>query len=252
MTDFLMVHEAGQGAWVWNRVWGYLTAPVEHPPRLYTQGSANRFFPMDLPGHGTDADGDTGEVRFEECIESITHNVKRRGLQDVVLVGHGLAGMLVIQAASRLDVPPKRLALIAGMVPENQKSPLSMYSLEVRKHLSFLLKLSKFTGRDMKLSRSVVSRYLCNGMETMDITRSLGLFGPLPTQVMETKLAIDKLEIPCPVTYVILNQDRMLSPDWQRRTARLIPGVRIIYLDSCHQAPLHRPRELTDILQGMV
>jgi len=55
MTDFLLVHGAGQGAWTWGQVWGYLTAPVEHPPRLYSPRVANRVFTLDLPGHGADA-----------------------------------------------------------------------------------------------------------------------------------------------------------------------------------------------------
>ena len=85
MTDFLLVHGAGQGAWSWGQVWGYLTAPEEHPPRLHAPKRANKVYPMDLPGHGADADGDTGEVRLEECIHSITRAVEREGLKDLVL-----------------------------------------------------------------------------------------------------------------------------------------------------------------------
>ena len=95
VTDFLLVHGAGQGAWSWGQVWGYLTAPEEHPPRLNAPKRANKVYPMDLPGHGADADGDTGEVRLEECIHSITRAVEREGLKDLVLVGHGFAGGLV-------------------------------------------------------------------------------------------------------------------------------------------------------------
>ena len=32
MTDYLLVHGPGQGSWVWGKVWGRMTAPVEHPP----------------------------------------------------------------------------------------------------------------------------------------------------------------------------------------------------------------------------
>ena len=66
MTDYLLVHGAGQGAWVWGRVWGLLTAPEEHPPKLHRARKANRVFPLDLPGHGPDAEGDTAAVRLEE------------------------------------------------------------------------------------------------------------------------------------------------------------------------------------------
>ena len=94
MTDYLLVHGAGQGAWSWGQVWGYLTAPQEHPPRLYVPRRANRVYPLDLPGHGADADGDTAEVRLEECVHAIIRAVEREGLKDVVLVGHGFGGGL--------------------------------------------------------------------------------------------------------------------------------------------------------------
>ena len=42
MTDYLLVHGAGQGAWSWGSVWGYLTAPEEHPPTLHKPRRANR------------------------------------------------------------------------------------------------------------------------------------------------------------------------------------------------------------------
>ena len=67
MTDYLLVHGAVQGAWSWGQVWGYLTAPVEHPPRLYASRAADRVYPLDLPGHGADADGDKIPDQKEGC-----------------------------------------------------------------------------------------------------------------------------------------------------------------------------------------
>ena len=80
MTDFLIVHDVGQGAWFWNKVWGSVTAPEEHPPRLYTPRSSSQFYLLNLPGHGGDEEGDTGEVRLDECIQAITRAVERRGM----------------------------------------------------------------------------------------------------------------------------------------------------------------------------
>ena len=113
MTDYLLVHGAGQGAWSWGKVWGHMTAPVEHPPRLYAHRSANKVYSMDLPGHGADSDGDTSSVLLDECVQAIVRTVERQGLKDVVLVGHGFAGWLILQAAGLLPSPPKRLVLIA-------------------------------------------------------------------------------------------------------------------------------------------
>ncbi len=121
MTDYLLVHGAGQGAWSWGAVWGYLTAPEEHPPILHKRRKANKVHPLDLPGHGADAGGDTAAVRLEECVQAITRAVEREQLKDLVLVGHGFSGSLVVQAASEMEVPPKRVVLVAGIVPAPQR-----------------------------------------------------------------------------------------------------------------------------------
>ena len=102
MTDYLLVHGLGQGSWAWGKVWGLMTAPEEHPPRLYKPRRANRVHAIDLPGHGGDAAGDTDAVRVEECVEAIVHAVAEEQLRDVVLVGHGVSSGIVLQAAASL------------------------------------------------------------------------------------------------------------------------------------------------------
>ena len=142
MTDYLLVHGAGQGAWSWGPVWGYLTAPEEHPPTLHKRRRANRVHPFDLPGHGADADGDTAAVRLEECVQAITRTAERERLQDLVLVGHGFAGSLVVQAANEMPVPPKRVVLVAGIVPAPQRPLLSACPPRTRAAFSLFSLLS--------------------------------------------------------------------------------------------------------------
>ena len=248
MTDYLLVHGAGQGAWCWGQVWGYLTAPQEHPPRLHVPRRANIVYPMDLPGHGADADGDTAEVRLEECVHAITRAVEREGLKDLVLVGHGFAGGLVLQAVSQLPQPPKRLVLVAGIVPVSQRSMLSAMPQATQGRYRLLVALSKLSRQDCKYPKATISRLLCNGMDPMQVIQALGFFGPLATRVLTARVSLDDGPPPCPVTYVVLNQDRLLPSETQERMARRMPGVEIVSLDSCHEAMLYKPKELAEIL----
>ena len=248
MTDYLLVHGAGQGAWCWGPVWGYLTAPEEHPPTLYKRRRANRVHPLDLPGHGADADGDTAAVRLEECVQAITRAVERERLQDLVLVGHGFSGSLVLQAAKEMPVPPKRVVLVAGIVPAPQRPLLSACPRRTRAAFRLFSTLSTMSRQEFKLPKPAIYGFLCNGMDSMEVVQLLGFFGPLPTKVLKSRLSMEDTDPPCPVTYIVLTQDKMIPPDAQRRIAERFEDVETLEIDSCHQVMAQRPEELAQVL----
>ena len=250
MTDYLIVHDVGQGAWFWSQVWGSVTAPTEHPPQLHTPRYASQFHLLNLPGHGNDEEGDTADVRFDECVQAIVRTVDRRDMRDLVLVGHGVGGMISLQAATILPTPPRRLALIAGLIPENDRSPIP-FSRGRPQALFQGVELGQAGGKDTRLPPSAVAKYLCNGMDPSEITRALGNFGPLPTRLMETPVSLSTQELPCPVSYVVLDQDRLLSPTVQITMARMISDVEILHLDACHLASLHQPVEMGRLILDM-
>lgn len=248
MTDFLLVHGAGQGAWIWGSVWGHLTAPVEHPPRLHAARQANRVRTLDLPGHGADAGGDTDQVRMEECVHAIVRMVEREGLKDVVLVGHDFSGSLIMQAAYQLDQPPKRLVLVAGIIPAGQRSMLAVLPRRTRAAFRMLNGLSKLARQEFRVPGAAISSVLCNGMGPMEVVEVLGFFGALPTKVLTAKVLQEDSPLPCPVTYVELTKDRLLPPVVQQRMAQRLAGVEVLQVDSCHQVMFQKPREVADVL----
>ena len=248
MTDYLLVHGAGQGAWSWGSVWGYLTAPEEHPPTLHKPRRANRVHPLDLPGHGADAGGDTAAVRLEECVQAITRAVERENLKDLVLVGHGFSGSRVVQAASEMAVPPKRVVLVAGIVPAPQRPLLSACSPRTRTAFRMLSLLSSMSRQDLRLPSYAINEYLCNGIDSMEVVQMMGFFGPMPTRVLKSKLPMETSELPCPVTYVVLTQDKMIEPGAQGRIAERFDGVETVEIESCHQVMAQHPKELAEVL----
>ena len=248
MTDYLLVHGVGQGAWSWGPVWGYLTAPEEHPPTLHKRRRANRVHPLDLPGHGADAGGDTSGVRLEECVQAITRTVEREQLKDLVLVGHGFSGSLVVQAASEMTVPPKRVVLVAGIVPAPQRSLLSACPARTQTAFRLFSMFSSLSRQEFKLPSSAINGFLCNGMDSMEIVQLLGFFGPLPTRVLKSRLPMETSELPCPVTYVMLTQDKIFPPDAQVRVAERFEGVETVEIESCHQVMAQHPQELAEVL----
>ncbi|HAA94425.1 MAG: alpha/beta hydrolase [SAR202 cluster bacterium] len=248
MTDYLLVHGAGQGAWSWGPVWGHLTAPEEHPPLLHKRRRANRVHPLDLPGHGSDASGDTGAVRLEECVQAITKAVEREQLKDLVIVGHGFAGSLVVQAAKELPEPPKRVVLVAGIIPAAQRPLISACPARTRTAFRLFSTLSSMSRQECRYPKPAISSLLCNGMDSMEVVQLTGFFGPLPTRVLKSRYPVEDSTLPCPVTYVVLTEDRIIPPDSQLRIAQRFEGVETLEIESCHQVMARRPEELAEVL----
>ena len=247
MTDYLLVHGAGQGSWIWGKVWGLMTAPVEHPPTLHKPRRADRVHPIDLPGHGPDAVGDTAAVRLEECVDAITHAVEQEGLRDLVLVGHGVSAGIVLQAAASLPVPPKRLALIGGAVPEGQRPLINACASRVRTGFRLLSTLSSLSGKEFRYPYPFINQYLCNSMEAMDIVQILGFFGPLPTRLLKSRLSVEE-ELPAPVSCIVLTRDRVITPQAQLRTAERLHSEEVVEIDACHMGVWQNPRAVADAL----
>ena len=248
MTDFLLVHGPGQGSWVWGKVWGKMTAPEEHPPRLHKPRRANRVHPVDLPGHGPDVAGDTSAIRLEECVEVIARAVEQEQLRDVVLVGHGISAAIVLEAAKQLPTPPKRLALIAAAVPEGQRPLISGCSSGVRSGYKIFSMLSALSRQEFRIPRSAVYRYLCNTMDAMEIVQILGFFGPLPTRLLNSRLSPEAAEPPAPLSCIVLTEDKVVSPEAQRRTAERLNSEDTLEIEACHMGLWQKPEAVADAL----
>ena len=247
MTDYLLVHGAGQGSWVWGKVWGLMTAPEEHPPRLHKPRRANRVRTIDLPGHGPDAQGDTAAVRVEECVESIRHTVEREQLRDVVLVGHGIGAGIALKAASSLETPPKRVCIVGGIVPEGSRSFASACTGRIGSGLKILSLFSSLSRKEARFPNPFINKYLCNTMDAMEIVQILGFFGPLPTRLLNSSPSLEE-DLPAPVSCVVLAQDRVVSNQAQRRTAERLNSDEVFEIDGCHMGIWQRPQEVADAL----
>ena len=98
------------------------------------------------------------------------------------------------------------------------------------------------------MPRPVIDGYLCNGMAPGEVVQMVGYFSPLPTKVLKSRLPIDDTTLPCPVTYIVLTEDKLIPPDAQRRIAERFDEVETVEIESCHQVMAQHPKELADIL----
>ena len=248
MSDFLLLHGAGQGAKSWGKVWGHMTAPAQHPPPLYRARQSVRVRAVDLPGHGAEAAQDAAMVDVAESVQTVARVVDRENFTDYTIVGHELGGTVALQAVSEVSRPPRRIILVSGIVPGNGQTPASAYPLPARTLIRLCKIASALSGKDIPVPIEAISRYWCRGLDPMQHAQTIGHFGPLPLRMLTQPVSLELNALPCPVTYVVLSDDRLIPPARQRAMAARIPGAAIVELNAVHQVGVQNPQALAETL----
>ncbi|MDA0264154.1 MAG: alpha/beta fold hydrolase [Chloroflexi bacterium] len=114
MASFVLVHGAWHGGWCWNKVAPLLrkTGADVYAPTLTGLGERTH-----LNGHMDPAD-----ITLDVHIQDIVQMMRYERLEDVVLVGHAYAGMVITGVA---EVCPERIShmvYVNGVIPSDGES----------------------------------------------------------------------------------------------------------------------------------
>jgi pimeloyl-ACP methyl ester carboxylesterase len=229
--SFGLVHGAGHGAWCWERLVPELTA------------LGHRAWTMDLPCD----DPTAGTERYAEVVDRALPRV-----EDLILVGHSLAGLTIPLVAARR--PVRRLVFLCALIPEFGRSladqvasDAALYHPVLRSHPGRVI---DDDGTVWFRDEAAVRDVFCHDCEPADVR---WLFERLRRQAETPRRE------PCPLSawprgeraYVLCREDRAVSPAWSRRAARERLGVEPIELDGSHSPFVARPAALAAVLHGL-
>src|SRR6185437_2374781 len=108
MANFLLIHGAMGGAWVWERVIAGLEA------------AGHSASAIDLPGQGSDATP-LPEITLYRYADAVCDTLD--GMDGpVVLTGHSMGGMVITQAASQSPEKLAGLVYVAAFLPQPGES----------------------------------------------------------------------------------------------------------------------------------
>ena len=187
-------------------------------------------------------------IDLAEAVKSVVRVAEQENFTDYTLVGHELGGTVALQALSELPRAPRRLVLVCGIVPAAGQPAASMYPTPVRLIVRGCKMLGTLIGRDIPAPAETINRYRCGGLDPMDRVQTVGHFGPLPLKMLTEPVTLSLGALPCPVTYVVLTDDRLISASRQENMAARIPDAAVVHLASGHQVTVQRPRELAETL----
>lgn len=194
-----------------------------------------------LPVDETAASG----MRYAEVIAQALEDVNG----DVVLVGHSASGMFIPIVPSLR--PIRRLVYLASLIPKPGVSIRDQLAADPDMLNSEWVATCR-AGNDPTTNDEVAIKFLFHDCEPK--AKNLGLTTRMRMYAEGAMTEVFPLEaLPeVPSSYIVCSDDRTISPDWSRRTARERLGVEAIELPGGHCPYLSRPVQLAEVLIKML
>jgi pimeloyl-ACP methyl ester carboxylesterase len=227
-VKFVLVHGGVHTGRAWEALVPQLCAPA---------------VAVDLPGRG----GPPGELHgltLPAFVNELVEAIEGVESDEVVLVGHSLAGVVLPSAAALLPDRIRHVVFISCAVPLPGSSVLSTLPPGLRGAVSMwarrrnTLVLPRLAGRVM----------FGNGLTANQRSAVLDQLCPEPWNLILEPVPDYQLPAALPRTYVVLRRDHALPVSFQRRQIRNLEPCARVDLDAGHEAFIACPEALAAIM----
>jgi pimeloyl-ACP methyl ester carboxylesterase len=230
MSTFVLIHGAGNGGWVWDKL----------VPHLQEYGHDVKA--PDLPGHGDDSTP-ISEVSTSAYVERVCHVIDQSD-EPVMLVGHSLAGLVISQTTE--DCPEKidTLVYLAAYLMPNGQGVVDAVQQDseslawpnivideatggslVRKEKQREVFFHDCADEDVRWAKSLVQPHPPGG-------------GTEPVEVTDGKFgSVNRAYIQC-------MQDRAVTPSFQEKMYTELPCEPVITMNTGHFPQISAPEAL--------
>lgn len=231
-VGFVLVHGGCHRASCWDLVLPHLAAPA---------------VAVDMPGRG-DRRVVAG-MTLDDYASAVVEAIDAAPFEQVVLVGHSLAGAYIPEAARRRPERVRRLVFVSASIPPEGGILVDMAPLILRS----VTRWQGRTRRTIRIPRPLARRFFGNDMD--EAGHQLLFAQMSPESALTGIEPVSRAGLPPDIgrTYVLLLRDRALPPARQRRfIANLGEPCDVVTLDSGHDPFFSRPADLAAILNETV
>ena len=227
-TPLVLVHGGGFDGRCWDLVLPHLTAPA---------------VAVDLPGRGR-RPADLRTVTLADCAEAIAEDVDAAGFDEIVLVGHSLAGCSMPAAVGLLGDRVRHAVFVGCTVPADGTSSFDTLDPEIRA----MGREAFATGEPGTLDPDIAKVVFGNDLDDEQFAWCVERLVPEAPGLVVEPVDLSPLRSAMPRTWVRTLQDAIVSPEKQLRFAGHVGDCDVVDIDAAHMCMISQPEATAAVL----
>jgi pimeloyl-ACP methyl ester carboxylesterase len=231
MTGVVLVHGGSFAASCWDLVLEHLDGPA---------------LAVDLPGRGAHP-APLASITIAGAAASVAADVDAAGFDDVVLVGHSLAGCSMPATIGLLGARVRHAVFVACTVPEHGTSCLDTLPPDVREFARANLE----AGPPGVLSPAMAKDFFGNDLDDAQCAWMSERMVPEAPGLLTEPVDLSPLRSGMARTWVRPRRDAIVDPERQLHFASTVGDCDVIDLDAGHMCMISQPRALAAILNDI-
>jgi pimeloyl-ACP methyl ester carboxylesterase len=212
-------------------------------PLLRDAAGVDRVVAVDLPGHGARRLAAHAHIGLGDSVQTIIDAVLEHQLTEVVLVGHAMGAIAVIEAAPHVASRLVHVVFLGGMIPIEGMSADQMLQ-------------TRFDGERSEWERIAATDEREVYGADMDDATARWFFANLtppadrPFLPPRTPVHVSRLPRDVRVTYVVQTRDQSFTPTLQRRMLANLRDPAVVEIDAGRNSMITRPQEVAALLSS--
>jgi len=227
-TPIVLVHGGGLDGRCWDPLLPHLDGPA---------------IAVDLPGRGAHP-APLETIRLADCAASVVADVDAAGFDEIVLVGHSLAGCSMPGVIGRLGERVRHAVFVACTVPEDGGSAFDTLDPAVQDLIR------SAGGMEPKAMDATIAK-LVFGDDLTEEQFAWCVERLVPEAPLLTTDPVDlaPLRTEMPRTWIRTLQDRIVPADKQQRFADNVGDCAVVDIDAGHMCMVSQPEQLAEMLR---
>jgi pimeloyl-ACP methyl ester carboxylesterase len=200
---------------------------------------------VDLPGR-RGKPGDLSTLTVGECVDSVVADIDDAGLNDIVVVGHSMAGLTVPGVVTKLGASRVReMILAAACVPPEGAAMVDV----VARPTALVARRNAKKDAPYTMPPTVARFLFFNGVPRARRRSMAGRLYPESSRIPVERVSRRDMPDDVPRTWILTLRDRTHSAKEQHASIDALGGVQtLIPMDTCHGLMVSEPERLAKLL----